>query len=142
MAYLGRFRLGDTVPLFICCTNALGTPTFPVDSPNVKLWDPLTGLKVQSIEIPVIDRYAQTGLFEGELRLSALYSNLGLWSATYTYMTADGNNGLKQDTFEIVEGGNPDGNVVSMSWYERPWANFIVQELDSGKLVQGRNPKL
>jgi hypothetical protein len=141
MAYLGRFRLGDSVPLFVCCTNGLGSPTFPIDSPTVKTWDPIAGL-VQSFQIPVVDRYAQTGLFEGHLRLSVLYSNLGMWTATYTYVTPDGNPGLKQDNFEIVEGGNPDGNVVSMSWYERPWAYFIVQELDSGKLVQGRNPKL
>lgn len=141
MSYIGRFRQGDTVPLFCACKNATGGLAMPNDSPTVKIWDPLAGL-VSSFQIPVVDRYDQVGLFLGQLRLGIPYANVGLWSATYTYLMPDGTNGIQQDTFEIMEGGNPDGNVVSMYWYERPWADFVVQQLDSGKLVAGRNPKL
>lgn len=142
MAYLGRYRQGDYVFLFCQTKDKNGVPTVPVDSPQAKIWAP-GGVLVASLQIPVIDRYVPVpGLFAFPLRLDYGFSATGMYLVNYHYLLPNVFRGLDQDNFEVLEGGNPDGNIVAMYAYQRPNGQFIVQELDSGNLAIGRNPKL
>jgi hypothetical protein len=135
--FIGRFQLGQIVPLLLVTKNAAGTPTVPNAPPTIKVWAP-NGTEVLGAAIPMIDRYVQTGIFQGRVFLSALFA-AGLYVVTYYYQVGS-YQGLATDNFEIMPGGDPDGNVMAMYFYRQPQADFIVQSLDSGKIVQGRNP--
>jgi hypothetical protein len=50
--------------------------------------------------------------------------------------------GTASDTFDLIAGGDEGGAVVSMFAIDRPEARYVVGQLASGKLVQGRNPRL
>jgi hypothetical protein len=136
MAFIGRFQLGGTVPLFLITTDANKTPQVPTFPPTVKIWKP-SGL-LQVAFVPTIETYTQTGVFLGRVFLGAQFA-VGLYRVSYYYQIGLFQ-GVQVDNFEIMAGGNADGNVMSMYYYACAQANFVVQGLDSGKIVQGRNP--
>src|SRR5437016_2893722 len=139
MSYRGRYQLGQYVALFCQCRDSNRTPTVPTAPPLAVIWGS-TGAKLKSLEMPVLDRYVPVaGLFSMQVRLGPEFAT-GIHRVVYEYL-AGTYHGLDEDTFEIVAGGNPDGNVIAMYYLDRPGDKFIVQELDSGRLVQGRNPK-
>jgi hypothetical protein len=137
--YYGRFQLGQSVPLAIRTDDANGTPTTPDDVPSARIYkDDGTLVKVQ--RIPTLDKSGVTGLFLLPLFLSSTFA-VGGYRVVYSY-TISGSPQVKDDYFEIGAGGNAGGAVIGMFWYDRPQAKFLIQQLDSGKLVQGRNPRL
>lgn len=137
--YRGRYQLGQEVPLGVLCLNAADTPTAPDRAPTMKVWD-AAGTRVADLAIPALDRYAVTGLFRHRLFLDGRFA-AGRYTVTY-HWNAGSFVGLDADTFEIAAGGHADGSVVAMTWYHRPQAEFIVQQLNSGAIVKGRNPRL
>jgi hypothetical protein len=140
MAYLGRFRQGDNVNLVCTTKNAGGVPTLSSDCPWAKVWDPTGGL-VARFQVPIVDRYVQTAVFQHLLRLGPAYANLGNYRINYHYVVGT-YHGLDEDTFELVAGGHPDGTVNAIYFFQKPWARFLVFSLDSGNLAFGRNPRL
>lgn len=140
MAYRGRYQLGQHLPIMVLARGSDETPGVPTDTPRATIYSP-AGAVVMFFDLPVVDRYSQTGLFGMPLRLGADFATTGLYRAEYHYLIGS-YYGIEEDGFEIVAGGNADGSVISMYYYDRPHAKFIVQELDSGKLRQGRNPTI
>jgi hypothetical protein len=140
MSYLGRFRQGDSVNLVLFTKNASGVPTLPSDCPQAKVWDP-TGALVATFQVPIVDRYVQTAIFQHQLRLGPGYSALGNYRIAYYYL-AGTCHGLVEDTFEVVAGGHQDGAVNAIFYFDKPWAKFLVFALDSGNLAMGRNPRI
>jgi hypothetical protein len=140
MSYLGRFRQGDDVSLVLFTKNASGVPTLPADCPQAKVWDP-TGALVATFQVPIVDRYVQTGIFQQLLRLGPAYVNLGNYRIVYYYL-AGTYHGLHEDTFELVAGGHADGAVNAIYFFNKPWAKFLVFALNGGNLAMGRNPRL
>jgi hypothetical protein len=67
----------------------------------------------------------------------------GRYRVSY-HWTVGGYAGEAEDNFEVAAGGDPAGAVISLCWYERPHANFLIMQLDpaSGRLLFGRNPSL
>lgn len=66
---------------------------------------------------------------------------LGTYTVTITY-AIDGTPWTDTSTFDVVAGGDSGGSVISLYAYDRPEARFVLAQLSSGKLVQGRNPHL
>lgn len=137
--YYGRFQLGQSVPLAIRTDDANGVPTMPDDVPVARIYKNDDTL-VASQRIPVFDKSGTNGLFLLPFFLGPAFS-VGRYRVLYSY-TLSGTPQVKDDYFEIVAGGDPGGAVISAYWYDRPHAKFLIQQLDSGKLVQGRNPRL
>jgi hypothetical protein len=135
--YRGRYQNGDTVPLRVLCRDAAGVPGVPPRAPQVTVWSP-AGAKVRVRVMPVLDRYGQAGLFHYPLYLDGDFAP-GLYRAVYNYNLGS-YVGIEEDGFEVLAGGNADGAVVALHFYVRPHARFVMQSLDSGKMVQGRNP--
>lgn len=134
--FIGRFQLGDTIPLFVVTTDASDTPQVPEFPPTVKIWSKNKLVKAKFV--PTWETFTQTGIFLGRAFLDPKYA-IGLYRVTYYYQIGTFQ-GIKVGNFEVMPGGNTDGNVMSMYYYHCAQANFVVQGLDSGKIVQGRNP--
>lgn len=147
MPYRGRYFLGDEIPLGCLCVNSSGVPAVPDACPQLEIYSPSAkvkggwlpgGLAGSGSGIPVLDRYKATGLFQVRLLLNGAFAP-GQYQATYRW-TIGAFNGMEQDTFEVLAGGDAKGSAISMDYYRPPHAAFLVRQLDSGQLVANRNP--
>lgn len=135
--YLGRFQIGQEVPLILWTRDRDRTPAFPDSHPLARVVAS-DGTHVESVQMPVSDRYQVTGLFRYQLPLGAGYST-GKYTVEYQY-TVSGYPGLLLASFEVVAGGDVGGPVISLYAVERPEARYVVAQLGTGRLVAGRNP--
>jgi len=158
MSYRGRYQLGDYVTLTFQSVDANGVPTTPTAIPSVQIFDP-NGVLQFTLQTPATDQALVTGLFQ--LRWFVTQGALGNWRAIFAYVIG-AFSGLIEDTYEVIEGGDPRyGNVISMTYFIRPDADYIVYEVDSdisvilsenvafgpndvpfGAILVGRNPQL
>ncbi len=139
MSYRGRFQLGTEVTLAVLTVNGSNLPSFPDAAPVVEVWSS-TGLVLAGRAMPVVDRYGTTGLFQLSTFLDARFS-AGRYTAVYRYEVGS-YEGLVEEVFEIVAGGDPAGAVIAMHYYDRPHAKFVVMQLDGGSLLARRNPRV
>jgi hypothetical protein len=137
MPYRGRYQQGQEIQLACLCRNGAGTPTQPTASPTVEIWNS-SGAKGFSAAIPILDRYGQLGLFGYPLFLDGRFPT-GSYLAVYHY-TVGSYIGIDLDSFEVVDGGNPNGVVQAMTWFVTPQAKNIVYQTNKGRLFKGRNP--
>jgi hypothetical protein len=139
--YLGRFFQGQQVPLTLSVTDQNGTPQLPAAAPTARVRGD-AGAVLQTMTLPILDRYGATGLFQTLLTLGNSFP-AGRYRVSY-HWTSGSYTGETEDVFEVAPGGDPAGAVISMCWYERPHANFLVLQMDpaSGQLLFGRNPSL
>lgn len=78
------------------------------------------------------------GFFGHTIHLDNRFA-VGRYGVRYSWTVSDASRMLL-DTFDVLENGNGDGVVIAMYHFHRPHAEFLVQELDSRKLIKGRNP--
>lgn len=132
--YLGRFQLGDRMAIPLLTTDADYAPDLPAAAPVLKLYGPSGATVVVEYKMPPVDKVNYPGLFMIPVHLGPLFS-VGQWEAVMWYDSAQ-----QTANFDIIAGGNSDGHVIALHWYQRPHADFLVQQLDSRKIVKGRNP--
>lgn len=137
MAYLGRYQLGQTVPLRMACEDSDGAAAAPSDAPIAKVFGASFVLAKQ---MPVEDLGASTGLFSYQLRLDSNFS-VGQYSVTYFYKNSSFL-GCEHDYFEVIAGGNDDGGVIAMQSFELAHAKFVVGKAEDGIIFSGRNPRV
>lgn len=138
--YLGRYQLGQEIPLSVRALNSSGVPTAPAAVPTINVYKS-DGTKVISAKgIPIVDRYGVTGYFSYNLYLDARFAT-GSYAIVVSW-TVSGFTGRDVLHFEVVRAGNVDGAIVSLYFYRRPHADFILQGTDGGVLTKGRNPYL
>lgn len=135
----GRYQLGQDAILGLLTTDANGTPVWPDLCPQAKVWD-ASGALTWSGQLPVLDRYGTTGFFQYNLFLQAPFA-AGLYRVDYTYAVS-GTPYLAAGELEVVAGGNGLGAVQSLHWYHQPHGEFLVQQLSSGGVQRGRNPRV
>lgn len=136
MAYLGRIQLGQEIVVSFAAVDAAGEAGLPDRPPRMKIFS--TSSRIVSKDIPIMDRYGTTGYFSFRQFLDSNFS-VGHYTVVLYYQI-DTYDGLLHGTFQIVDGGHADGNIISMCYYSRPHADFCVTHLDSGKIQQRRNP--
>lgn len=131
---LGRFQLGDFVPLAVLTVDHTGFPTMPDAAPVATVADG-SGTAVATLKLALLNVATQFGLpwFLG------VGATLGTYTVQYAFTVA-GHAGTATDTFEVIPGGDPGGAIISMFAFDRPEATYVVAQLTSGLLVQGRNP--
>lgn len=136
--FRGRPQLGDHVFVSVRCENSSGEPANPDEAPVLDVWQ--AGVKAKSLACPRIDHAGVTGLFGYWLFLGA---GLAAGQCQVVWHCRVGSHyQVEIDTFEILPGGDTDGAVLSMIELRRPHANFILHQLDSGRLRKGQNPRL
>jgi hypothetical protein len=137
--YLGRYSQGDYVLLSVWTRNANGTPLLP-DSAPVASISQGTQL-VQSLPMPIRDRFAVVGFFQFPLLLGTLYT-AGQYRVLFQW-TISGTAYADVAGFEVVGvAGHPDGAGLAMIWYARPTSNFVLVQTESGRIIRRRNPRL
>lgn len=127
----GRFFSGAFVPIAALAKEAAILPT---SAPTIRIYNGSTLIATASM--PVADR--TNGLFVLEVQLSATYAT-GHYAAHVSYVLA-GSPRVAIFYFECLGGGGEAGAVVSMAFYDRPHARFLVQRLDSNVRRLVRNP--
>jgi hypothetical protein len=136
--YLGRFQLGDRLPLVVLTRDGSGQPELPDAAPGAALYPPGATAPAVSLELPPADPIGSPGLFLHALHLGRLFA-AGEYRVRYSW-TAGGLPRSATGSFTILPGGHPDGTVIAMYRFRRPHADFIIQQLDGGVRVKGRNP--
>lgn len=133
---LGRFQPGQTVNIAVSTVDGDGNPAMPDAAP-----------------IATITAPDSTVLFAGKIALTAtpfLFSlpifvgipySVGTYQVEYQWLVA-GVSVNASDTFDVIHGGDAGGRIIAMYAYDRPEASYVVAQLTSGNVVQGRNPRL
>lgn len=140
--YLGRYQLGEDMPLPLTTVDASNLPTAPDNAPVAQIFNS-SGTQVMSGRMPVMDRYGTSTactFFMLPVYLSGDYS-AGLYSYVLTWNIAAAPF-VETGTFEVVAGGDSNGTVIAMTFFHKPQADFVVYQTDAGKLRRGRGPKL
>ena len=137
--HLGRYRLGDLVPARIQTYDVDGVPVAPAACPTTDWYDNAGTNVMAAKSIPIQDRYGVTGVFMYEQILDARFAAGRYW---ILYKWSSGAfNGQELDTFEVVAGGNAQGQYISTFFIDRPHAKFLIGQTDGGVVDRIRNPK-
>ena len=136
MPYIGRYQLGDFIPLTVQCRDSSKNPVDPTSAVTLSIYDSSFSTVLDSEPIPPKDIANLTGVFEAEMQLDSLFST-GIYFAMHEWSGG----GKSLDTFEIIAGGNNSGGYVGIHFYERPGVEFIVGQTDGSTLETRRNPK-
>lgn len=133
---LGRFHVGDSIPLAVSSEDNNGVPTLPTAAPTARIYSGST--LIETVSLPIWDRYKVTAYFQKRHRLGSSYS-AGTYLVVYGW-TISATSYKKVAFFQVYSGGDADGNVIAAAAVERPEANYILYETESGSLMAGRNP--
>lgn len=136
--FLGRYQLGEEVVVPLLCCGPAEAPAAPDAAPSAMAYQ--AGAKVLTALLSPRDAFAQPALFALRLFLDSRFA-VGQAAVALCYRLA-GAGYLKTVTFEVVDGGDPAGAVVSMYLMERPQARYLVQRTDGGARKFGRNPSV
>jgi hypothetical protein len=121
---LGRFRLGDVVPIPF-------TPTAPPDAPPEAT---ISGPAAEQVRPMATWDGGQT--FFCHERLTQPY-DVGAHAIAVTSSA-----GRADYTFDVVEGGDRGSTVIALHYVSGPDGSQVIAQLASGQLVLGRNPHL
>lgn len=140
MIHLGRFQQGDWVPIVAKTVTTAGTPALPDDAPTATVYaasGPTSA--IATLNLPIRDRYGTTALFGTDLRLDSNYpTGSYLVVIEWEHTSVAGGDVL---AFDVVDGGDADGNVIGQYVSERPEGQMVVYQLDGGKLQKAMNPR-
>lgn len=138
MSWLGRFRLGQSVPLELPVKDSSNTPVEPDAAPTATVYS--SSARIEDLELPVLDPFRVTGLFREDLFLGALYAT-GFYVVQYNYAVG-GVFGGAEDAFEIVGGGDAVGHVLSLFHFPHAASDFLIVHREDGTVVRRRNPRV
>jgi hypothetical protein len=134
--YLGRYQLGQEVKIGLPTVDGSGNPVQPDSAPTAVITHP------DAIVDPAVKLAMDGGPTAFALGIDLGYATiLGTYTVSYSYQAGvfAGSGG---DTFDVIAGGDPGGRIISMTAYDRPEASYVVAQISSGRIVQGRNPSL
>lgn len=98
-----------------------------------------TGTAVVSKQIPPEDKFSATGWFGYMQPLNSLFT-AGRHFVRYTWAISS-TQYVETDCFEIVAGGDDDGQILSMFYLDRPDNNdFVLSSTDQGNTNINRGP--
>lgn len=135
--WLCRAQLGTYLDIYLQTTDANRVATMPDYVPWLKIWQGST--LVLAHEMPLVDKDIQVGLFCERLFLGAGFTT-GQYAVQMSYQVAH-NASIESRTFAIIPGGHADGSVMGIYWYHRPHADFLVYQLEAGKIARGKEPR-
>lgn len=133
--YLGRYQVGQSVPLALAVVDGDGQPAAPDAAPLATVTDPDEAV-VAAVKMALAGDAMHFALpyFLGIERA------LGTYTVGYAY-SIGGESSALAGSFDVIPGGDVGGAVISLIGYDRPEAQFVVAQLTSGRLVQGKNPR-
>lgn len=138
--YLGRFQLGEFVPLSLDCRTTAATEVSPTAAPTVSIYKTNDTAVLDAKSLAPYIKGQLTGHFRGEVFLNSSYS-AGRYHGIFSW--ASGGSTYRQEfSFEVVAGGNVKGEYIGLRYYRRPHADYVVGLTDGGVLEFRRNPRV
>lgn len=130
-----RYQRGQQIPI------ALVIPSRSDSLPTATITDPSNALLGTVLALPFLPGYIPASFtYSTTIRLPG-GAELGTYQVSFAYTVA----GVPLSStyeFDAVAGGDSGGEVIAMFDYSRPEARYLLVQLATGKLVQGRNPHL
>ena len=139
--FLGRYQLGEVVPIAVLCRNRAQAKVRPDAAPLVCIYRLGSSATLAcALYASITDRAAAVSLFRLALWLDATRFPLaGHYLAVITY-TSEGADQAEERHFEIVANGDELGVVTGLHAWDRPEADYLLMMTEGGSLRQGRNP--
>ena len=138
---LGRFQLGQWVPLTFLSTNNVDTASWPTATPTIKTYDASdVTTVVETIRPPAHDMLRVTGLFRYMLQLGSSYAASKVYIVAATYAISGTTYGTMMQ-FTTMPGGDADGAVIGATFVRRPEAGVVAYVKDGGKFLAANNPR-
>lgn len=135
--WLGRYRIGDRLGLSVLSKSKSGAPVQPSALVQAFTYDS-SGAVVEAVPLHPKDRFGGNWDFTASLKLSASYTP-GHYSVVYQWAVSAALFS-RLDTFEVLSGGDADGQVIALASVPRPEANFVLYQTEAGDVKSGRNP--
>ena len=136
VGYIGQFQQGQTMTLMLRSVGYSGQLVMPDAPPSATIYDDSGNAQVFSL--PASDQ--ANSIFSLPIFLGLTFP-LGRYRVYHRY-SSGGDIKARADFFEVIPGGDPGGAVISVFAYDRPEAGYVLAQLGSGMLVQGRNPRI
>lgn len=129
--YVGRFRRGDTLlASFVLSSVADCVPhAYVVDDGGFI-----------SNRFLFLSPDGSGTKFESSIFIDGEYE-VGLYTVEF-YATINGEPVVMEFDFDVVEGGDAGGAVISMHSVDRPEVRSLVVQLEGGQLVLGKGPEV
>jgi hypothetical protein len=137
--FIGYYQLGDLLPVSVWTLDASGTPTEPDDVPVLQISD-ASGNAVLAKTLPVVDSAEITGYFQYRVNLDQIFS-AGYHSLIIHYVISSTSYAVVRQ-FEIVAGGDDEGQGLAMHFFKQPAADYVLLQTDRGALKRLRNPTI
>jgi len=143
--WIGRYLVGQSIPLSFCSRNASGVPTMPDAVPVAELYDSAGSQVGSDIELASVDRYAvdtsgaNNALFQRRFRLTSGFS-AGRYSVLYKWTVSAV--AYKQTAcFDVLYASDADGTVIGLFGVPLGGQQGVHWDVESGKIEFGRNPR-
>lgn len=137
--WVGRFRLGEWVPIIVRTSNDSLTPTKADATPVAVVYDS-SGSPVANFKVPIADQSYVTGLFKERIFLDSNFST-GYHSVIIHFAVGSVQK-VQVVEFEIVAGGDSDGSGISLYHFRYPSRDYVLVQTDGGWLRKLRNPRI
>lgn len=137
--YRGRAQLGDYIDLSLVTHGANSdVAAAPDAAPTFAVYNS-SGTAIASAQ-KMPKQGSETGLFGLDYFLGTGYA-AGAYAVYYEWQVS-GVNYAELDIFEILAGGNAQGAITSLCWYDRPHAKYLLTVTEDGTTEKRRGPKL
>ncbi len=139
--YLGRFQLGQAVPLWDLVRDQHGEPALPTaEPPEARVYNLDTRRFVETVRLTRSRRSRSDSVYARALPLGPLYS-LGRHAVTFR-APSGGFTGYNTAIFEVVAGGDAAGPVLATHTLAAPGGDQVLAQLGDGALAKGSRPRV
>lgn len=140
--YLGRFKLGDFLPIPAWCVNSSREEVSPTVAASYTIYDVADSIITGANDAKMIphDKATRTGWFYAEHRLGSAFA-VGRHNILVEWASGGSNFG-EVHCFEIVAGGHTSGGYIGLEHVQSPQAKYVVGLLDSGSVEIRKGPSI
>ena len=139
MSFIGRFQLGDFVPVELWCTTLLEAIVQPDAAPTFQVVS-AAGVTSATGKIPLAKRPETNQFFYTEIPLGTAFA-VGFYTIVIRYVV----NTLEQAElrqFEVVPGGAASGVPIAATTFQGRNGSYVVVQTNAGQLMTFRNPRI
>ncbi len=142
---MGKYVVGQSIPLMLCSRDANGAPTMPDSVPVAEIYDSAGSQVGSDIELASFARYdrdtsgANNAFFRRRFRLTSSFS-AGGYSVLYKWVVS-GTTYKQTDNFVVSYASDADGTVIGLFGVPLEGQQGAHWDTESGKIELGRGPR-
>jgi hypothetical protein len=145
LQYLGRFRLGDTLPLYVRVGHSIPLVAAVTDRhPVASIYKPDGSLLVRH-KLPALAGAASGSAFFLPLRIGSTFNATGVYTVRFCWETTTDVMVGRVAVFAMLADRAADsvagGPVIALKLGRRPQATFLIRQTSDDALAKGKNPR-